>query len=385
MIVQEFIDELSRRLRDVNKKQWDNDFLISATNAALGALTTVMPQSFTVNRDLTLAAGVEQTIDPDLHRIVTLLHNMSPVDNTPRRAITKADMSVLDASCPHWRQDPPRKYVRHWMSDEFDESTFYVWPPAPAEPQLSIRGTFTQTPYVDGTPPPVVPDEPAVPVDPGVVGTGANTPNRGPYVADALAPNIVYMTNPDVSYPTSVTGDTVDLVLPDVSALSGQVEVDEAMRSKTGAGVPDTKVLMESGVPVDWSDPRMVSGAVLSIYYGSTAELLGINLYDGGTTLADIENYQQALAVRQEYEDAIAALAAFNADTTVIRADDELPVKRAHIPALQEFAMYYAYSVDDDLTPNSGRAQRHWLAFFQMLNKREDANLMIGNSAEITE
>lgn len=269
MIVQEFIDELSRRLRDVNKKQWDDDFLISATNAALGALTTVMPQSFTVNRDLALVGGTEQEIDPDLHRIVTMLHNISTVDGTPRRAITKADMSVLDAACPHWRQDPSRNYIRHWMVDEFDESKFYVWPPAPTEDPLSIRGTFTRTPYISRTVLPEVPEEPVEPVD-----------------------------------------------------------------------------------------------------------------IDDGAYQADLAAYNALLA---EYNAAQAALEAYIEDESEVRVDDELPVKRAHIPALQEFAMYYAYSVDDDLTPNSGRAQRHWLAFFQILNKREDATLMIGNAAEITE
>ena len=132
MTIQEFIDELSRRLRDLAKKQWDDEFLVAATNAAFAALAKVMPQTSTVNRDLTLVAGVEQIIDADLHRIVSILHNVK-ADGSVGRAITKADMSVLDATYPQWRQDASREYIRHWMIDELDEQKFYVWPPAEAQ------------------------------------------------------------------------------------------------------------------------------------------------------------------------------------------------------------------------------------------------------------
>ena len=131
MLIETFITNIARRLRDVGKKQWDDDFLLSATNAAISALCRSMPQVYTVNRDLILQAGTEQNIDVDLHKIVTILHNVK-ADGSPGRAITKADMGVLDAACPQWRQDAPREYIRHWMVDEFDESRFYVWPPAEA-------------------------------------------------------------------------------------------------------------------------------------------------------------------------------------------------------------------------------------------------------------
>ena len=161
MLIQTFINEIARRLRDVTKKQWDDDFLLSATNASLAALTRVMPQAFSVNRDLTLVSGTEQVIDGDLHKIVTILHNVK-ADGSPGRAVTKADMSVLDAAYPQWRQDAPREYIRHWMTDEFDEQRFYVWPPAesgrevtagvPVEPDIAdyttqgmVAGQFADT------------------------------------------------------------------------------------------------------------------------------------------------------------------------------------------------------------------------------------------------
>ena len=131
MLIETFITNIARRLRDVGKKQWDDEFLLSATNAAISALCRSMPQVYTVNRNLTLQAGTEQNLDTDLHKIVTILHNVK-ADGSPGRAITQTDMSVLDAAYPQWRQDAPREYIRHWMIDEFAESRFYVWPPAEA-------------------------------------------------------------------------------------------------------------------------------------------------------------------------------------------------------------------------------------------------------------
>ena len=133
--------------------------------------------------------------------------------------------------------------------------------------------------------------------------------------------------------------------------------------------------------------------AVLRYFAGSRFERItdfesSTESFIDGPTQAQIDQYNSDLAefnaAVAERDNALADLLAFN-NRDVITIDDQLPVDDMHVPALQEFAMYYAYSVDDDMTANSGRAQRHWLAFFQMLNKAEDSSLMISQAREITE
>ena len=109
--------------------------------------------------------------------------------------------------------------------------------------------------------------------------------------------------------------------------------------------------------------------------------------------LLALANFNGDLQAQQaEYDDlvadrntAIALLAAYNARGDVLTRADDLPLDDMHVPALEEFALYYAYAIDDDVTANSGRAQRHWLAFFQLINKAEDATLMINQAREVTE
>lgn len=134
MISQAFIDELSRRLRDVSKRQWKEPFLIDALNSAFGALCTVLPDAHLVNRNVTLVEGVEQVIDTDLHRLVRVLHNVCPVTNKAMRRVREADMGAFDAAYPHWRQDAPSRIIKHFMLDSVQDDIYYVWPPAVGAP-----------------------------------------------------------------------------------------------------------------------------------------------------------------------------------------------------------------------------------------------------------
>lgn len=581
---QEFIDELSRRLRDVKKKQWDDGFLVSALNSALGALTTVMPEAYTVNRNLTLVGGVEQVIDNDLHRIVSLLHNVSNVDGTPRRALTKADMSVFDSAYPHWRQDEPRSYIRHWFIDEFDESKFYVWPPAaiPVEADVDegvdevlaqiVRGTFTQTPYISLATNECDPEVivPALPIDPGALGAGGNVADHGYFVGVEYQPSrLGLLSDPPTGPDGTIQFETFDVLWPDPSGFSGtaylnaiaspdgatgaslftfradlgvagnltwaqlpynegdvvrlqasnfyvavigvnlynagttQIEIDAYQAGVTayytalyakwlrdascdgtlpaapinpgaagdGASIAadgyypstfthpdlsifdghritiidptltgtDTTVLGGTGEPeytidvtitdpgftptgdvlfnrvlnspsynngggayapiyeladvaqtgptVQWDDPRVQPGTTIRLRLPAVTNpewhIVGSNLYSEGVSVELANRYILDL---QAYSAAVLAASSANPiPEGELGLASDLPVKRAHYNALQEYAMYYAYSIDDDLTANSGRAQRHWLAFFQLLNKREDANLLIDTAREITE
>ena len=146
MLIQEFIDTVSRRLRDVDKRQWTQEYLVEATSAAFNALTSTVPQAYTVSRDITLVEGSTQKLDDDLHRILHLVSNVCPVSNQEMRSVTIADMSAMDRQFPHWRRDKSRTYIWHYLLNTMDESEFYVWPPADASGML-VRGVFTGNPF----------------------------------------------------------------------------------------------------------------------------------------------------------------------------------------------------------------------------------------------
>ncbi len=160
MLISEFIDRIALRLRDQSKRQWTQAYLVQATDAAFQALCDVIPQAYTVHRDMTLVAGTEQTIDSDLHRIIHIIGNVCE-SGTMKRAVTKTDLSVMDRQHPQWRQDASRGYVWNYMLNALSEQKYFVWPPAPtgrgaaptvvADPGPVTSGLGPLTEYVPQT------------------------------------------------------------------------------------------------------------------------------------------------------------------------------------------------------------------------------------------
>lgn len=114
---------LSRRLRDVSKRQWDDAILDDALQAAYVALCNADPSAYTVREQIEVVEGTEQTLPDHLTGIVRLDRNVC--NNHP---IVKCDRSILDKAHRNWRNDPPRGYVWHWMQDGVDKNRFSVWP-----------------------------------------------------------------------------------------------------------------------------------------------------------------------------------------------------------------------------------------------------------------
>ena len=155
MLNRDIINQTSRRLRDVSQKEWQISILVAAYNSALQTLMNVRPTSNTICRDITLKEGHEQEIDPDMHKLIHVLHNVCP-DGKAKRAITLADMSTMDSTLPQWRQDEPRGYVDHYMMTETNDRKFHVWPP--------VRGDQRGELPIEPTPPEPVPDDYVAPI-----------------------------------------------------------------------------------------------------------------------------------------------------------------------------------------------------------------------------
>lgn len=169
MKVSEFIDELSRRLRDTNKRQWDQDFLVDAVNSAFTCMCNAAPSSHTIELDIVLKDGTRQEVPKPVHRIVDLLYNITP-DGFPSEPVTNADRGAMDTAAPGWRMDDSRGVIKHWIPSSLEESTFDVWPKATEG--MSIHGVFTKVPVINpdadnavvNVPTVVVPEKPVAPI-----------------------------------------------------------------------------------------------------------------------------------------------------------------------------------------------------------------------------
>ena len=312
-------------------------------------------------------------------------------------------------------------------------------------PGHTIRGTFTKTPRIDVLEAPTVPDEPVAPVapvkstttlvepvDPGEIGDGgtALTTYRGVgyYFASVGRDQLVLEHLDDSGRSDLTAGEFIvrlDSVPQGLASSNEKRTLNNNPSEVFAFGTGDTSandygytvrsLRDDTNTSLVSPDARLVVGNYLRIT--ETNSIWTIQDFDfdysEGTTQDDIDAYAVELAAynadldveQAEYDAmvaeydamvaeydalvaerdaAIAILDAFNA-RDVLRRSDELPLDDMHIPSLEEFALYYCYAVDDDVTANSGRAQRHWLAFFQLINKAEDATLMIKQAQDKTE
>lgn len=251
------INQVSRRLRDVAQKEWKPDILLASLNSALQSIVNVSPHTNTVHRDITLVNGHQQRIPSDLHKLIHVLHNVDDVSGEPRRAVTLAEMGMMDDVFPHWRQDDPRGYIEHYMMTDTDDKGFHVWPPA--------RARSTERPVEVERP-----------------------------------------TEPDAG----ATQEVQDQYALDVAAYNQYVVAFNAYLAE---------------------DP----GNVLRI---------------------------EASRIPVVLEDDL---------------DEFLPVSLQHVPAIQEWMLYYCYAVDDEMTPNNNRGDMHFKNFFNLVGVKLQNSMRI--------
>lgn len=418
MNVQQFIDELARRLRDVNHRQWSETVLIDALNSAFGALCQTAPDAYVVHRDVDLVAGTEQVVPSDTDKLIRVLHNVNPNDGQAMRAVREVDIGAMDAAHPHWRQDAARGYICHWMSDTVERSRFYVWPPATGVDER-IRAIFQAVPEISSDPAGTPPTDPgplptttytAIASKPAWVDV-ANANPSGNWNDEQGGGNPTYMlTNflgnaqaavaavaavGDVFYIDNLQAQA-DFT-PELEKIwwvnDSEIEVPATFPTVVGyayyqnhAELYDFDVVWAPGID-NTNDPRPrcffrvielsqdgKSGTLEAIHKGNIAnatdwEGLAWPDFRDVPTQAEIDA-QQALI--DQYQIDLAAYLATSPDLSA-----EMPVDRRYYNALWEWCMYYCYGIDDEGSPNTARSNRHYLAFFQLLNKEDDTKVTV--------
>lgn len=92
--------------------------------------------------------------------------------------------------------------------------------------------------------------------------------------------------------------------------------------------------------------------------------------------VANLLQYNLDLAAFQETQ--ARYLAFLRGELFTLTSD--IPVDDMYINALYEWCLYYCYALDGEETPNTARSNRHLTAFFQLLNKEENSDLLVDQS-----
>ena len=266
--VREFLETVARTLRDENMEQYREPLLIDAINSGFAELVMNVPEACVFEATLALDPGYEQTLPDGAEKLIRLFHNVDPASNRAKRGITPMDIAVFDRAHPHWRQDRPRAYIAHYHVDQMDNRRFTVWPPAPepltgtpptrerwidvAEPNCRQLATYRLIePFGDvvanlpaGGTPSVRLEQSGGSLDASGTGTAQVGSLGAVTLPVVLGPGIVA---PNVDK---------DMLLDALMVKSGLTQdTDDSLGP----------LVDSEGVAIQFSDPRLVEGAVLMI------------------------------------------------------------------------------------------------------------------------
>lgn len=101
-------------------QQWIHEGEVEHAIAAPASVT------HTVNLSPTAASATQQ-LPAQYSKLLDIVQNMGADGSTPGRAITFTSLDRLRAVKPNWRTETGSE-VRHFMRDERDERTYFLWP-----------------------------------------------------------------------------------------------------------------------------------------------------------------------------------------------------------------------------------------------------------------
>ena len=124
-------------LQDTTSIRWSVAELCRWLNDAQREIIMYRPDAMVTNTSLACVTGSRQSIaglNPPGAKLIEVIRNSSGT----RRAIRDVNREVLDASSPGWHNATAASEILHFMFDERDPRTFYVYPPAVAATGIDI-------------------------------------------------------------------------------------------------------------------------------------------------------------------------------------------------------------------------------------------------------
>jgi len=130
---QTIVDRAEKTLLDDTNVRWAEAELLEYLNDAQRHIVMLKPDAYTKNTNIQMAASeTKNTIPADAIRLKRPVRNMGALGTSPGRAIIWANIDQLDKSNPDWHTDTASAVIQHFLADQHDPKTFYVYPPQPA-------------------------------------------------------------------------------------------------------------------------------------------------------------------------------------------------------------------------------------------------------------
>lgn len=133
MKASELMTSASRILLDEDYTRWTMTELAEWLTAALREVALQVPTATSRNIVIDLVEGTFQRLPADCQQVLRVVRNvdMEGDNRVGKGVITIVDRRALDSQNPNWHDGQYvrfRPYARHFIFDETDPLTFYVWP-----------------------------------------------------------------------------------------------------------------------------------------------------------------------------------------------------------------------------------------------------------------
>lgn len=138
MIVSDIIGRARILLNDQDATRWLDSELVSWINDAQKLIALVRPDASVSNTSLTLVAGTKQSVPAGGFRLLDVIRNLGNDGITGGRSIRVVDREVLDSQDPMWHTGAQSGTIKHFIYDNRNPLTFYVYPPAVAGTKIEV-------------------------------------------------------------------------------------------------------------------------------------------------------------------------------------------------------------------------------------------------------
>lgn len=133
MKASEIMTRASRILLDEDYTRWTMAELADWVTDALREVALQVPTATARNIVVPLVEGTRQRLPDDCQQLLRVVRNvdMEGDNRVGKGVLTIVDRRLLDSQNPNWHDGQYQRfkpYARHFVFDETDPLTFYVWP-----------------------------------------------------------------------------------------------------------------------------------------------------------------------------------------------------------------------------------------------------------------
>lgn len=130
IVAQTIVNKAKTILQDTTSVRWPESELLDWLNEGQRQIALVRPDASVVIGNITMVQGTKQSLPAAGLRLLDVTRNMGASGTAPGDAIRLVDREILDAQRPGWHYETAVAIFKHFIFDQRNPRTFFVWPPA---------------------------------------------------------------------------------------------------------------------------------------------------------------------------------------------------------------------------------------------------------------